>query len=140
MSIVLIIAVSGCGLLAVFGPVPVNPIAGVELTRRGSEYVVAVQNCHDRSKELALKAVTVTKVTNGRRAGSPHCRVWWKDFNIQSVKTWTYGTVPPGYESDVCEPLVPGETYEVSVSAGAGGTGVFSIKPDGSVKAIKSGC
>lgn len=137
-SILMMAATAGCVLMG--NTFPVNPTVGVEMSRQASGYVVSYQNCFDPKMVLDLKAVTVKKVINGHRADSPLCRVWWADFDVRSVKEWTYGTVPTGYKSDRCQALAPGETYEVLVSAGAGGVGVFSIATDGSVNAVKSAC
>jgi hypothetical protein len=138
MATMMIAAALGCALLPM--TVPVNPIVGVEMSREGSNYVISYKNCFDPKMVLDLKGVTVTRIVNGQRSDSPHCRVWWADFDVRSAKKWTYGTTPAGYKSDRCEPLVPGDTYEVHVSAGAGGSGVFSVGADGSVKSVRSGC
>ena len=119
---------------------PVNPMVGVEVTKDSTGYVLHFRSCVDSSQTFDVRRVTVTK-GDGTKPGPLQCQISWKDFQQPSIKReWRYATKPAGYSMAKCDPLVAGETYVVRVSGAGGGSAIFSVAPDGSVRMSMQDC
>lgn len=121
--------------------IPVTPRVGIDIRKMGKEYIFSFRNCYDPTKLIGIYAIKVTKLRKGGdREGDLYCRIFETGPGEELTRQWTYGTTPPGYESNHCEPLDPSETYTVSASGGGFGNALFTTDKDGGVQLVEGNC
>jgi hypothetical protein len=115
----------------------------VEVAKDDAGYVFSFKACgwSQRSQRVEVPLIVVLKA-GGRASEVPvQCALHKASPSVRNLAdTWRYGTVPQGYIAKGCEPLQPGETYQVQVSAAGGGRREFRVQRNGDVALGQGSC
>ena len=136
-SIVALVSSVGCDLVSF------DRRVRVEVTRDAGGYVFWFTGCANwfRKEQVQVFDVSVLKGIGPIDGLSKQCELHHSDPYAPSFRgTWRYGEKVAGYDMSPCQPLVPGENYQVHVVGAAGGQRVFSLKANGDVDQSDGSC
>ena len=118
-----------------------HPILGVTVERRIDRDVFTFHECGSPSEPVPILGVSVVRRKPGTEDEELICQVRYVGEKATIEKAWAYGSVPPGYKSVGCQPLVRGTTYLISI-LGYGGTGggAFILNERGAPRIVGDHC
>lgn len=129
LAIVVACSHDPCG--GIPGVVPGYPIKGIDGSLGPDGARFAFWNCQNRSQMLPVDSVTVRR-SEDKGSSSVICEInaTSKDMDAMLLSTWTYGSIPRGWRSSVCESLRAGE-YTLVVRGAGSGVRRFAVTDNG---------
>jgi hypothetical protein len=132
------------GLISCEGTGIVEPRLDIQVTKTGPGYDFSFKICDSwlRGGPFEVSDVLVVKGTGKPDSLPVQCEVTKENPSVRNLRgPWRYATPPPGFTMTNCEPLRPGDTYQVRAGAGASsGHRVFTVKENGDVVLGASSC
>jgi len=132
------------GLTSCKGTSVVEPTLAIDVTRNGAVYQFSFKTCDNLFGGGAFEVSDVLIFKGfGKPASLPlQCELVKESPTARNLPGhWEYATTAPGFKMTTCDPLQPGDTYQVHAGAGASnGRRVFTVKENGDVVMGQSSC
>jgi len=132
------------GLVGCKGSSIVEPSLDILVTRDGTTYDFSFKGC---SRWFRNERIEVSRIVVRKGVGQPdslpvQCELSKSSPSVRNIAGhWQYGAAPPpGYEMTPCDPLQPGQTYQVHAGGLPNGRRVFTVKENGDVALGEGSC